>query len=97
MDFTVYFIKSDRNGKIYVGSTNKNISERVKEHNTNSNTYTRNNGPWKLIYYEEYACKKCAQKREKFYKTGFGKTIKYIIVETMEDKANISSGTGAIG
>ncbi len=78
--YYVYFAKSEKNGKIYVGSTNKTPEQRVVEHNQNSNLWTKNNGPFKLIYYEEYLCKQDASKRELFYKSGFGKRIKSVII-----------------
>jgi len=81
--FFVYFLQSERNGKTYVGSTNKVPEIRLKEHNDGSNKWTRNNRPLKLIYYEKYFCQQDAKSREKFYKTGFGKIIKKIIINTV--------------
>jgi len=34
-----------------------------------------------LIYFEKYECKECAIAREKFYKTGVGKRVKYAIIK----------------
>lgn len=82
--YFVYFLKSLRNEKIYVGMTNKNPEVRSQEHNNGTNEWTRNNRPFKLIYYETYLCKKDAQARELFYKTGFGKKIKKAIVGVLE-------------
>ena len=74
--FFVYFIKSLKNKKIYVGSTEKIPTERLKDHNYGSNKWTRENGQFELVYYEKYFCKKDALKREEFYKTGFGRSIR---------------------
>lgn len=79
--FYVYFAKSLKNNKIYVGYTIKEPLLRVKEHNQGSNSWSKINGPFKLIYYESYFCKTDALLREKFYKTGFGKKIKNLIVK----------------
>lgn len=86
----VYFIESQKNFKIYVGSTSKNPEIRVKEHNNGTNEWTKNNRPFKLIYYEEYICQRDAINREKFYKTGFGKNIKYLIIKYIKSN-NINS------
>lgn len=82
--FYVYFIKSLRNAKVYVGETSKPVNDRVKDHNSGSNKWTKQNGPFKLIYYEEYCCQQDATKRESFYKTGFGKGIKKAIIQYIE-------------
>ena len=81
--YYIYFAESLRNGKIYVGFTEKLPNLRVKEHNESSNKWSRNNKPLKLSYYETYSCKEDAVHREDFFKTGIGKKIKKAIVETM--------------
>ena len=81
--FHVYFAKSVKNGKIYVGSTKKEPKTRVREHNQSSNKWTNQNGHFRLIYYESYYCLKDAKAREKFYKMGFGKKIKKLIVSKL--------------
>ena len=80
----VYFLESLRNGKIYVGSTEKLPDERLIEHNNGSNKWSKENGPLKLIYYEKYFCKRDAEDRELFYKTGFGRLIRDAIIETVK-------------
>ncbi len=82
--FSVYFIKSKKNNKIYVGFTEKDPRTRLVEHNSGANAWSKNNGPFHLIYFENYCCKEDALKREKFYKSGFGKIIKNSIVDTLE-------------
>ena len=82
--FQVYFLKSKRNKKVYVGVTAKDPSIRLKEHNSASNNWSRNNGPFDLIYFESYHCKEDALRREKFYKGGFGKMVKNSIIDTLE-------------
>jgi len=79
--FNIYFAKSLKSMKVYVGLTNKTPSDRVAEHNHGSNVWSRSNGPFDLIYYEKYYCKEDAAAREKFYKSGFGKRIKKLICE----------------
>ena len=91
----VYFIESLKNGKVYVGQTGKLPELRLKEHNTSSNQWTKNNKPFKLIYYETYLCEEDSKLREKFYKMGFGKLIKKVIIDTLHKQS--TSGIGAIG
>lgn len=84
-------MKSLRHGKVYVGSTSKKPTIRVDEHNRGVNVWSKHNGPFKLIYYEEYRCKADASNREIFYKTGFGKNIKKLIVEYIDKYTGCSS------
>ena len=79
--YFVYLLKSIKNGKSYVGFTSKEVGKRLEEHNLGSNTWTRHNGPFKLVYYESYYCKQDAEHRELFFKSGIGKQIKKIIVQ----------------
>ncbi len=76
MPYYVYVLKSLRNGKRYVGSTSKAPQVRLQEHNGGSNRWTRQNGPFELIYYEQHASKTDAQRRERFLKTGAGRKIR---------------------
>jgi putative endonuclease len=71
--FYVYVLKSLKNGKRYVGYTSKIILERLKEHNQGSNQWTRQNGPFILLYFEQYNSKTDAIKKEKFLKSGQGR------------------------
>ena len=71
--FIVYVLKSLRNQKRYVGYTGKDVEARLKEHNTGSNKYTRQNGPFEILYVEEYDNKATAIRRERFLKSGQGR------------------------
>ena len=51
------------------------------QHNVGSNKWTKANGPFKLVYYESFACKTDSLMRERFYKIGIGKQIKKLIVD----------------
>ncbi len=84
--YYTYFLESIKNGKIYVGYTEKNPQERLDEHNLGCNDWTKNNGPFILKYFEKYHCKADALSREKFYKSGFGKKIKKVIIDTLNNK-----------
>ncbi len=75
MFYSVYVLKSKKNGKRYIGYTGKSITERLIEHNAGSNQYTKNNIPYELLYFENNYCKECAKSREKFLKSGQGRKL----------------------
>ena len=71
----VYVIKSLKNERLYVGSTN-DIKRWLKEHNDGvGGKYTKNNRPFKLVFYEAFLNKKDAMKDELFFKTGYGREV----------------------
>jgi putative endonuclease len=69
----IYALRSKKNGKRYVGCTAKEPEERLHEHNTGSNAWTRQSGSFELIYTELFSDKRSALKREKYLKTGTGR------------------------
>ena len=69
--YYVYIIKNE-SGRFYIGMTS-NIVERLRHHNSGANRSTKNKGPWKIVYSEEFEDKKSAFFRErkiKSYKGG---------------------------
>jgi putative endonuclease len=71
--FTVYVLKSLKNGKRYVGHSGKSALVRLKEHNSGSNQWTRVNKPFMILREEGYVSKTAAIKRERFLKSGQGR------------------------
>jgi len=71
--FSTYFAKSLRNGKVYVGFTEKEPFDRVSEHNKGVNKWSKRNKPFKLIYFEKYYCKSDGRLRERYYKQAWPK------------------------
>ena len=67
-----------------MGFTHLNPFVRVTQHNSGSNNWSTLNKPFVLVYYEQYECVTDARKRELFYKTGFGKEIKKVIVDHLQ-------------
>jgi len=65
--FYVYLLKSEKNGRVYTGYTS-DLKQRITDHNSGQSPYTKNNRPYRLVYYEAYASKSDAQKREKSLK-----------------------------
>jgi len=82
--YHVYFLQSKRNSRIYCGFTDRDPKVRLKEHNEGSNKWTRQNGPFLLLYFESYCCEEDARKREMFYKSGFGRKIRGAILSIVK-------------
>jgi putative endonuclease len=81
--YYVYILKSKRNGKLYKGLTN-DLERRINEHNRGESTYTSQNGPWELLYYEAFKSESDARREEKFLKSGKGKErIKYLLNDNL--------------
>jgi len=70
--YYTYVIKSQKSGYLYTGST-KDLRKRFNQHNNGLSTWTKNKGPWELIYYEASINEDDAIAREKYLKSGMGK------------------------
>ena len=69
----VYVLRSKKNNKRYIGSTGKDVQHRLVEHNSGSNQWTRQNGPFRLVYADYCLDLKEARKKERFLKSGQGR------------------------
>jgi putative endonuclease len=79
--FYVYVLRSLKNRKQYIGLTSKHPESRLRQHHSGSSQWSRQNGPFELIYQEAFEDKQSAQRREKFLKSGHGRSfLKRIIV-----------------
>ena len=72
--YFVYAIRSQKDGRIYVGLSS-DVQRRLSEHNAGYVFSTKGFLPWKLIYKEKVMNRKEARKKEKYYKSGFGKEL----------------------
>ncbi|MFC1613631.1 GIY-YIG nuclease family protein [Patescibacteria group bacterium] len=70
--YYTYVLLSKKDYKFYVGYS-IDLRERVEEHNQGKVKSTYNRRPLILIYYEACLNKEDAIKREKYFKTGFGR------------------------
>lgn len=70
--FYTYVLRSEKDKKYYIGCTD-NLIKRIKEHNNGLVQATKFRRPLKLVYYEACISKINAYKREKYFKTGFGR------------------------
>jgi putative endonuclease len=72
MEYFVYILKSEKDGKRYIGSTS-NVDFRFTQHQNGLVTLTKNRRPLALVHQERFQTKTEAHKRELFYKTGKGR------------------------
>jgi putative endonuclease len=70
--YYVYVLRSTKSGRLYTGCTS-DLRKRLAEHNDGRSEYTKNRGPYELVYYEACIDMKDAYAREKYLKTGMGK------------------------
>ena len=77
--YFVYVLLSLQDHKFYIGFS-KDIKKRLKDHNSGRNTSTKARRPFELIYYEAHYAKEDALRRERYFKTGKGKsTLKQVV------------------
>jgi len=72
--FTVYAISSEVRNYIYVGLTS-NLTKRIDFHNNGYEQTTKPYRPFRLIYNQEFPDRPSAREREKYLKTGVGKSF----------------------
>ena len=70
--FYSYILESEKDGKKYAGYT-KDLNLRFEQHQNGEVRSTRDRRPLKLIYFEACLCQADALKREKYFKTHYGK------------------------
>ena len=71
MYFT-YVLRSLKDNKLYIGFSD-DLKNRIEEHKAGKVKATKSRRPLKLVYYEACLVKLKATKREKYFKTGFGR------------------------
>ena len=76
----VYILKSLKNGKYYVGSTD-NLERRIFEHNSGKSKYTRLSKPFELVFSQEFETLVLARKVEFKLKSFKSKKIIEQIIE----------------
>ncbi|OHA18324.1 MAG: hypothetical protein A2664_02580 [Candidatus Taylorbacteria bacterium RIFCSPHIGHO2_01_FULL_46_22b] len=69
----VYILQSKKDGELYIGCTH-DLKKRLLLHNAKKITSTKKRTPFILIYYEALLDPHDAFEREKFLKTGWGRT-----------------------
>ena len=72
MSYFVYILRSEKDGKRYVGMTNK-LEHRINQHNAGRVISTKPRIPFKLEKVEEFPDRLSARSREKYFKTAAGR------------------------
>ncbi len=79
MPYYVYILENSANGRLYIGHTN-NLERCVAEHNqrpVHKRRYTsRHSGHWTVRYSESHETRGAAMQRERYLKSGAGRTLK---------------------
>ena len=69
---SVYFLLSKQDGSVYVGYSST-LKERLNEHHKGRVPATRDKRPLELIYCELYKNRIDAMRRERYFKSGWGR------------------------
>jgi putative endonuclease len=64
MVFHFYILYSKALDKFYIGHTSELLEERLRKHLYNHSGFTAKAKDWEVVYFEEYADKSTAYKRE---------------------------------
>ena len=81
----MYVLKSEKDKKFYYGYT-RNLRKRLEMHNSGRVKSTKSRIPLKIVYFEQVFDKESAIKREKYFKSGFGR--KYIKRKLLAPSSN---------
>jgi putative endonuclease len=89
----VYILRSLKNNRYYIGSTN-DIKRRLVEHNSGRSRYDKINSPYELVFNQEYSTPLLARRTELWLKKQKSKILITRIIR--EGKINkILSGSAA--
>jgi putative endonuclease len=85
--YYVYVLRSLNANRFYIGYTN-DLKRRVREHFRGESLATKGFLPFELVYYEMHKNGRDALAREKFLKTGWGRSyIKKILSNYLRERA----------
>jgi putative endonuclease len=70
--YCTYVLLSKKDGKFYIGFSS-DLNKRLQAHRSGKVQSTKSRGPFILVYYETCINQRDALKREKYFKTGFGR------------------------
>ena len=81
--YYVYVLQSILRAQLYVGSTD-DLRRRYREHQQGKVESTKGMRPLKLIFYEAFAAKEDAKRREQYFKTTKGKrTLRLLLKRSL--------------
>ena len=85
--YYVYILRNPKTHKLYIGQTDS-LARRVDEHNNGrGGKYTRQNGPWRLVYKECHPDRISAIKRERYLKSIKGSWEKKELAGILDESA----------
>lgn len=82
--YYVYFLKSSRDGRYYIGCTGRSPIERLLEHNHGRVLSTKHRTPFRLVYFETFASRQDVFKREWHLKHPAGYQDKLRILRSLK-------------
>lgn len=83
---SVYVLQSQKDQELYYGYSS-NLKKRIDEHNSGKVPATRGRRPVELIYAELYKNRLDAMRREKYFKSGWGRAyVKKILYNTLQNE-----------
>ena len=82
--FFVYIIHSEKHDIYYKGFST-DIVKRLEFHNDNKGNFTKNKGPWKLIFLKQFDSKKEALQFEKMLKRQNRKYLDWLIASSKNE------------
>jgi putative endonuclease len=83
--YGVYVLRSKKKGTLYIGYSH-NVQERIAEHQKGWVPATRDKRPLELLYCELYQNRIDAMRRERFFKSGWGRAyIRRILHNTLKN------------
>jgi len=71
--YYIYILFSLKDKSLYIGYS-ENLKNRIEEHRKGGVNSTKDRRPLILIHYEAFSDKKDAKARERFLKSGFGRS-----------------------
>lgn len=72
MGYVVYILRSQKDGRLYVGQAS-DLDRRLAQHNnSNAKSYTAWRGPWDVVHVEPHPSRTQAMRRETFLKSVAG-------------------------
>ncbi|HSR10168.1 MAG TPA: GIY-YIG nuclease family protein [Thermodesulfobacteriota bacterium] len=84
-------MRSELDGKLYIGYTS-DLKNRVREHKRGEVVSTKHRRPFDLVFYEAYKSVQDALRREKYFKTGKGKSSLRMMLQNSLDTRQMLPG-----
>jgi putative endonuclease len=74
--FFVYILRSKKDSRFYIGMS-QDVTKRLIQHNSGKTKSTKAFKPWILLHTEEFKTRQEARDREKYLKSGIGRSWIY--------------------